>query len=101
MLNIEDWVAEAQSFRTLRRLPDCAKAPQKEMKVSPREDWLFGANRAMCVMPGEETGLHEKLDCKGRSQGSGGGAGCDFFARSPGAGSPLQAPLRTAPPPPT
>jgi hypothetical protein len=56
MPNIEDCVAEAQSFRPLRRLPDCAKAPQKETQMSPREDWLFDANRAMCVTPGEETG---------------------------------------------
>src|SRR5258708_18828171 len=46
MPNIEDCVAEAQSFRPLRRLSDCAKAPQKETQMSPREDWLFEANRA-------------------------------------------------------
>ena len=26
----------------------------KDAKSRPCEDWLFGANRAMCVVPGEE-----------------------------------------------
>jgi Protein of unknown function (DUF2924) len=47
---------EAQSFRTLKRLSEKIKFGVDCVKSRWRKDWLFGANRAMCVVPGEGAG---------------------------------------------
>jgi hypothetical protein len=53
---IEGLAGGAQSFRTLKRLSETVRIGVNCSESRRREDWLFGANRAMCVVPGEGAG---------------------------------------------
>ena len=64
-----DWLRERSHFELSVHFH--SPFPQNWVNSALREDWLFGANRAMCVTPGEGAGAHEELDFAQGWQGIG------------------------------